>query len=492
MRKKLCCLLLAVCLVCTGCSQLQAGQDKPPVEEPPAGQGSESIVQPPAEKEPSSTMDPVLETYLENANALEGHSREYGDSVSHIQMETDFVARILYPVGGLALLDTAVENWVRQTAADYQAESVGSGTDGDSAELTVDYNSYLIHETWVSVKLNGIYDRPYLAHPVDVSASFNAERESGRILTLEEVLLPGGEDALRTKVAAQAGIEAELVDENILNHWLLTPEGIEITLLRGEYLPMSSGTVTLMYPYEELEGIFAAPGSTQETPAQGEETQQPQLPERGPDTQPEAPDPTKPMLALTFDDGPSAYTEQLLDAFAAHGGKATFYVVGNMLDARPDTLRRMAAEGHEIGGHSWNHRRLTKLGEEELFDQLMNPRAKIYEITGYDAKTVRLPYGSCNKQIRAAAKELGITLVNWSVDTQDWKLRNADAVYDVVMNKAEDGAIILCHDLHKTTVEAMERAIPALIDAGYQLVTVSELLTSNGGTMNAGTVYFKR
>ena len=105
---------------------------------------------------------------------------------------------------------------------------------------------------------------------------------------------------------------------------------------------------------------------------------------------------------------------------------------------------------------------------------------------------VRPPYGSSNKQVRGLAEELGIFLINWSVDTQDWKLRNADAVYEAVMTAAKDGAIILCHDLHKTTVEAMERVVPALIAEGYQLVTVTELLTSKGGVMEPGIIYHQR
>ena len=106
--------------------------------------------------------------------------------------------------------------------------------------------------------------------------------------------------------------------------------------------------------------------------------------------------------------------------------------------------------------------------------------------------TMRPPYGSCNDQVKANAGELGIALINWSVDTLDWKYKNADTVYQAVMDGAKDGAIILCHDLHKTTVDAMEQAIPALIAEGYQLVTVTELLTSDGGTINAGKLYYNR
>lgn len=481
MKRRALCLLLALALLCAGCVRPQP-QTPPPLEE------SEEAL---AEPTPGGAMQPpTLEDYLDAPDIFETPVRDYGESVSHMQMEETFLARILYPVGGLAALDEAVEHWVQETAAFYQTEAAAAADYGDSAELTVDYSSYRMENTpLVSVKLMGVFDAPFLAHPIDVSASFNADAAAQKILGLEDILLPGGEEALRELVIRDAGIEREFADEKLLEHWLLTPEGLEITLVRGDYLAMSEGTVVLLYPYEALKGIVSLFDA---------EAMEPQLPETSDASggteasPPPAADPSKPMLALTFDDGPSAHTERLLDAFAAHGGKGTFYVVGNMLDARPDTLRRMAAEGHEIGGHSWNHRQLTKLGAEELTDQLMTPRAKIYSITGLDTATVRPPYGACNDAVKAKAGELGLALVNWTVDTLDWKYKDAELVYRAVMDGAKDGAIILCHDLHKTTVDAMERAIPDLITAGYQLVSVTELLTSGGGTLDAGTLYFKR
>ena len=201
-------------------------------------------------------------------------------------------------------------------------------------------------------------------------------------------------------------------------------------------------------------------------------------------------DKTKPMVALTFDDGPSAHTDRLLDIFAKHSGRGTFFVVGNIIDNRKETVKRIVSDGHEIAGHSWSHRQLTNLSDQDIKDQIMSTRAKIYELTGYDAKLVRPPYGAHNELVRSVAKELEISLVNWSVDTLDWKYRDANTVYNTIMEKAYDGAIILCHDLHKTTVDAMEKVIPALIEKGYQLVTVSELLEAKGKTVEAGKVYF--
>lgn len=421
----------------------------------------------------SDAVDPLLEGYLTEDNLLETPVHEYGESTSYLLMADDLVVRILYPTGEISQLNESIENWITDTVAYYHStEPAQDQKKEEAAELTVEYSSYLIDQRLVGVKLTGIYDSSYLAHPVEVIATFNASLESGRLLSLEETLVENGEERLRNMVIELADVDPAFADENLLKHWLLTPEGLEITLARGEYLPMSAGTKTLVFPYQEICDIFALPDGSSQTPA--------------------SPDPNKPMLALTFDDGPSAHTDRLLDTFAQHGGKGTFFVLGNLIDERPETVKRITDEGHEIGGHSWNHRQFTKLGEEEVLDQIMGTRAKIYEVTGVDTPLLRPPYGSYNDQIKATAEELGVILVNWSVDTLDWKYKDADKMYDTVMEQAADGAIILCHDLEKSTVDAMERIIPDLIAQGYQLVTVSELLTSDGEVLIPGNVYRKK
>ena len=203
-------------------------------------------------------------------------------------------------------------------------------------------------------------------------------------------------------------------------------------------------------------------------------------------------DPSKPMVALTFDDGPSQHTDRLLDILATHGGKATFFLVGGNVDYRPDTVKRITADGHEIGGHSIDHKQLTRLSSDEVMRQLSSPRERMYAITGTDSYLVRPPYGAYNDEVKRIAAGLGIVFVNWSVDTLDWKYRNAETVHKKIMNSAYDGAIILCHDIHKTTVDAMETVIPALIAKGYQLVTVSDLLSINHDILTAGAVYNRK
>lgn len=192
------------------------------------------------------------------------------------------------------------------------------------------------------------------------------------------------------------------------------------------------------------------------------------------------------LLALTFDDGPGQYTAELLDALNAKGAKATFFLVGSRVAANADLVRREYDEGHQVASHSWNHPKLTSLSGDALAAQLNDTANAISAITGTSGFYLRPPYGSYNSTVQSYA---GAPLILWSVDTLDWKYRNAETVTNNIVNGAKDGAIILLHDIHETSVQGAIAAIDILQSQGYELVTVAELLTRRGITPTAGTVY---
>lgn len=199
-------------------------------------------------------------------------------------------------------------------------------------------------------------------------------------------------------------------------------------------------------------------------------------------------DPSRPMIALTFDDGPSASTSRILDCLEANGARATFYMVGNRMNSYPDTVRRMVALGCEPASHTWNHVYITSLSAEALHGNLAQFDANLEAIAGVRSKTMRPPGGFINNGSRQALASYGVPAVLWSIDTLDWKTRNPQATVTCVLNEVKDGDVILMHDLYSTTADAAETLIPELIARGYQLVTVSELASCRGG-MQAGQSY---
>lgn len=186
-------------------------------------------------------------------------------------------------------------------------------------------------------------------------------------------------------------------------------------------------------------------------------------------------DPYGRMVALTFDDGPhEIYSNQILDVLEANHSVATFFEVGYNVRAYPDVLPRMVELGCEIASHSNKHHDLTTLSKDALLTDLAYLDKAIYNITGSYPTLIRPPYGAVNSTVK---NKTGRAVITWTVDTNDWRYHDAASVIDYIQNYGDlDGEIILLHSIHAHTAEAMEVVIPWLIEQGYQLVTVSELM----------------
>lgn len=197
-------------------------------------------------------------------------------------------------------------------------------------------------------------------------------------------------------------------------------------------------------------------------------------------------DPSKPMIAMTFDDGPSPRTEKILNALAEVGGRATFFVVGYQIEKYAEYVQMAYDAGCEIGNHTVGHANLIKCSEEELRHQVFDNEAAIQAIIPVDKLIVRAPYGNVNDTMKAVIDR---PMFNWSVDSRDWETRDADMIVEQVQQDARDGYIILMHDIYDATMEAALRLIPWLTEQGYQLVTVSEMYELREGGVKEGRVY---
>jgi len=200
-------------------------------------------------------------------------------------------------------------------------------------------------------------------------------------------------------------------------------------------------------------------------------------------------DPGKPVVALTFDDGPSEYTTRILNTIQHHGGRVSFFVTGSKIEENKSKIFRAHQMECEILCHAWNHPDLTTLTVEETVKQLTDTIVAISSLTGSTSNIFRPPYGRTNKKVVKAAKKLGLAIVNWSLNSKDWEHRDADTVLSNITSNLKSGDIVLCHDLYESTAEAMERLIPELIKRDVQLLTVSELLLYKYGTIEPGKVY---
>ncbi|GIH49733.1 Peptidoglycan/xylan/chitin deacetylase, PgdA/CDA1 family [Microbispora rosea] len=184
-------------------------------------------------------------------------------------------------------------------------------------------------------------------------------------------------------------------------------------------------------------------------------------------------------VALTFDDGPAEYTGHVLDLLAAHHARATFFLLGQMItNETQDFVRRMAAEGHEIGNHSWDHASLPGLSSDALRRELDRTQEAVQKASGVTMRLMRPPYGATSKAVDDETKQTGLAQILWAVDTLDWLNRNPTVITQRSA-AAKPGDIVLMHDIHPTTVQALPRLLDELDRKGFTYVTVSELL---GGT----------
>lgn len=197
-------------------------------------------------------------------------------------------------------------------------------------------------------------------------------------------------------------------------------------------------------------------------------------------------DPKKPMIALTFDDGPGPRTSELLNQLKKYNAHATFFMLGKNVKLYPDAVKQMLKDGNELGNHSYDHQQLTKIDGAAVKKEVDDTNRNIKNICGSPATLLRPPYGAINDTVKS---NVGMPMILWNVDTLDWKTRNSQSTIDSVMKNLKDGDIVLMHDIHSQTIDAALELIPKLEEEGYQLVTVSEMAAAKKQDLKDGTAY---
>lgn len=191
-------------------------------------------------------------------------------------------------------------------------------------------------------------------------------------------------------------------------------------------------------------------------------------------------------IALTFDDGPSDYTEKLLDGLKLYNARVSFFVIGKQAEKKPEIVQRAYDEGHLIGNHTYSHIDFYKSSLSEIKADIDKGSDVIESITGEEPLLLRAPYGNVNF---IQLNKLDCFFIHWSSSTYDWFREEEEYIYKRIMKEAKDGAIILMHDTREVTVKAVLRAIPELQEQGFELVRVDELLLRNGEKLKMGVPY---
>lgn len=446
------------------------------------------------------------------APEAETEVRQIGTVVSEAGFQENVSWDNEYPELGNEEADMLAAEWVERKTEDVIRNAPGTPEDPDEpiikTELKIRYNSYLTAERYESVLLYGTVSqakqepeksgkksksKKKKKEPVPEITErfcygFNVDRETGEILTGTELYNDTGktltklEEAFAHDYTMELGTELPVGDESWLETAILTPQGLAVLMNAGTGTPETFGMHRFTIPYQSLKGSLAV--DTEKAENQTVIRDNCLYYPINPDI-----DPTKPMVALTFDDGPGPATNKILKVLRDNHCHATFCVVGSRVELYPETMKQIAQDGNEISCHTWSHKRLDKMKEADVTRQLSQTIDAVERVTGYRLTSLRPPYGLVTKNVKNACINLGLTVYTWSLDTDDWISENPTKILKRIQDGAENGSIILCHDIYDTTATAVEQFIPWLIENGYQVVSVSEMMAYRANGMELGSSY---
>lgn len=431
--------------------------------------------------------------------------------------KNNVVEKFDYPTTGNTVMDEQIKSAVDTMIADYKEKAVEQQKKDDNFSSRFKLSAKLFRaQDSVSVVLFSEMNSPSFSSPAKDVTSLNFNTE-GKALEITEFIPEkylafltdyapnyfGTKTEYKDKITDstfQQGIAAKVSN---FQRFALDDKSIVFYFIPNQ-LFSTDNVVTMVVPKTDIKNYISKQEATGQASSQPSDSSQgasssapptPSIPDApstpGTPVKPQVTrviDPAKPMVALTFDDGPHyKYTAQILDALKKYNGAATFFMLGPRVPSCAAVVKRMVEEGSQLGNHTYNHKSLVKLGLNDLLNEVEGTNNQLLKIVGKKAMVIRPPYGAANDFVR---QNLQYPMINWNVDTQDWKTKNTQSIIREATKNVHDGDIILMHDIYPTTAAAVEEIARILTGKGYQLVTIQELFTAKGIAPVNGEVYY--
>lgn len=327
------------------------------------------------------------------------------------------------------------------------------------------------------------------AHPASMTQFWTFDKKSGEVVSLADFTEQSDEAAEAIISAAKNSISQiikqrqqpeidlnEIINKEALSNFIITNNGNALAWPLGQasLLPSSYGELTITVPISSVSKYL-------QNPTARKLANIPKPPEPKPELAPAPAAPTpapttgNKVIALTFDDGPGPYTAHLLDILDQYGAKATFFLIGSKVSGQASVVRSIQARGHQLGNHSWSHPELPKLSVDQIAGEIDRTNEAIRQATGVKPSILRPPYGAVNGVVLEQLRLRNMSSILWSVDTRDWADRNSQIVCSRAVAGARPGAVILMHDIHQTSVNAVPCILSSLKQQGYSFVTIQRL-----------------
>lgn len=441
---------------------------------------SEAVVQKNNEKTADEAVTNVEETTLSEYPGLQlrtetTESNKYTTSIST-------------PVAESAELNEPIQGWITS-----QKKAFNDEVKENEKSLSADNRAHLNIQLETKKVTDDIYSLIFTAYAYTGGANgmttiqpFTIDVKNNHVLQLKDIMELNEETLTEVRSFIIAELKKddevyfyvmdELLDEALKDaskwKWSLSKKGLSLYFDEYEITAGAAGAIKIHLPLGKLSSFLSETIVNElKIPVRQEKKEQIRHQQR-------KIDPNGKYVALTFDDGPSAkVTPRVLAALKEHQALATFFMLGSQVEYYPEIVKQVAKAGHEIGNHSKGHPDLTQLSNKQTTQELVGTNKKIKALIGKDPTTFRPPYGALNGDVKKIAKENNMSVILWSVDSLDWKNRNAKTINQIVGRDVVPGSIILMHDIHVTTADALPELLTRLKKEGYEFLTVSELLS---------------
>lgn len=377
------------------------------------------------------------------------------DKEVYSYIDNDKRISINYPITGIGKLDDAISSYITNIKTSYNKNYKNI----KNSELNISYSYKKVNDNLISI---GLITNIYAEKSIYKIKTFAYDKNYDKFLSIDNVV----EDieALDYDIKAEMLKKYRDADMDFLasfSYDYFTIDGENLTIyfnpvgVQDKY----SEIIYLDIPLNTLDLLFDVKSNSDN--------------DLYFDLKKRNINPEDKVIALTFDDGPSNYTKDIINILKENNAVATFFVVGNRLSFYEETLNKMLKNGNEIGNHSYSHKWLNRLSKEEFIKEIDNTQNEVKRITGFVPKVFRPTYGGYSDKLKGYTD---LTFVLWDIDSNDWKVKSANKIYNNIINGAFDGGIVLMHDNHKYASDSLDKVIKKLKNDGYNFVTISELL----------------
>lgn len=372
---------------------------------------------------------------------------------SYINFDEDVIA-INYPITNINVLDDAISAYINKTYYNFKNMKY----DG-KPELNISYTYKEVNKDIVNVSLKTeiIADKE-----INKIKTFTYNKTNNKFLTMEDLVedLEGLDYEIKKELLEKyQDADMDYLSDVSYDYFTIDDENLTLYFNPAEIKSTHDELIYLDIPLDSLKLLVDIDKNKGNDTYLSIKKKNVSLDDK--------------VVALTFDDGPSKYTSKILDVLDKYEASATFFLIGNKVDFYGDVLRRMLKEGSEIGNHSYDHKLLTRLSKEEFQEEIDKTQKAIYDVTGFTPTLFRPTYGGYTNVLKSYTD---LKFVLWDVDSRDWQVKSKNKIMKNILPNVKSGSIILMHDNHEYSLNALDDLIKELKNQGYKFVTVSELL----------------